>query len=250
MENFIANIALTFSGLLGFLVCRHIFLSRRRGEFLACPFGRTSCEAVQASAHARFLSVRLEVLGMIYFAFIFLVNSALLLLPFVTLPAIFGISALSVIIAAAAFLFALYLLFIQAVSLGEFCSWCLASLALCVFIFFYTFAFAGPALIFYLAEYRQIVTGAHLLGLALGLGGATIADVFFFRFIKNRKISYSETGVLHTLSQVIWLGLGLMVASGLGLYLPAAEALNGSGKFLAKMIVVAVIIANGLFLNL
>lgn len=49
---------------------------------------------------------------------------------------------------------------------------------------------------------------------------------------------------------MIWFALALLVLTGLGLYLPEAEELNQSAKFLVKMIVVAVIIVNGAFLNL
>jgi hypothetical protein len=55
---------------------------------------------------------------------------------------------------------------------------------------------------------------------------------------------------LHTLSQVIWFALAVLVLTGLGLYLPKAQEFNKSAKFLVKIIVVTVIIVNGAFLNL
>jgi len=90
----------------------------------------------------------------------------------------------------------------------------------------------------------------HLIAAAIGLGGATITDVFFFKFLKDFKISESESEILRTLSQVIWFTLALIVLTGIGLYLPASERLLISSKFLVKMIVVGVIIINGAFLNL
>lgn len=104
-------------------------------------------------------------------------------------------------------------------------------------------------LISFLVEYHRLILGAHLVGVALGLGGATITDILFFKFIKNKKISPFESKVLKTLSQVIWFALGILILSGVGLYLPYADRLNGSPKFLVKMIAVAVIILNGLVLN-
>lgn len=90
----------------------------------------------------------------------------------------------------------------------------------------------------------------HLFGFAIGLGAVTVADVLFFKFLRDFKISEFEYDVLRTLSRVVWFALFVLLISGIGLYLPQAGELNQSGKFLAKMAVVAVIILNGIFLNI
>ena len=77
-----------------------------------------------------------------------------------------------------------------------------------------------------------------------------MADVFFFKFLKDLKISKDESKTLGMVSEVIWFGLALLVISGIGLYLPEMARLNESPKFLVKVIVVGVIIVNGIFLNL
>ena len=56
--------------------------------------------------------------------------------------------------------------------------------------------------------------------------------------------------MLHSLSQVIWFALAILVVTGIGLYLPESGRLNESPKFLMKLIVVSVLIINGSFLNL
>ncbi len=86
--------------------------------------------------------------------------------------------------------------------------------------------------------------------MVLGAGGATINDCLFFRFLKDFKISKFEAGVLSALSKIIWTGLIVLIITGLGLYLQNAERLNHSPKFLVKMIVVAIILLNGIALNL
>ena len=48
----------------------------------------------------------------------------------------------------------------------------------------------------------------------------------------------------------MWLALGILVVSGIALYLPNSIELLETPKFLAKVIIVAVIIANGAFLNM
>ena len=91
---------------------------------------------------------------------------------------------------------------------------------------------------------------AHTVGFVLGVGGATVSDVLFFKFLKDLKISHTESETLDAVSRVIWLGLVVVIVSGIGLYLMDAERLNDSSKFLTKMVVVAVIAVNGLALNL
>ena len=102
----------------------------------------------------------------------------------------------------------------------------------------------------FLARYHEFIVILHFFGVAIGLGGATIADILFFKFLKDFRISEWEAGTLRTLSQVIWAALAVLVLSGIGLYLPEAQELNQSSKFLVKMAVVSVIIVNGIFLNL
>lgn len=99
-------------------------------------------------------------------------------------------------------------------------------------------------------EAPQLFLLVHLIGIVFGVGGATANDFLFFKFLKDLRISKFEAGVLKTLSTVIWTGLILLIVSGIGLYLPEMERLNQTPKFLAKIIVVAVILINGIALNL
>lgn len=96
---------------------------------------------------------------------------------------------------------------------------------------------------------HRVLVGGHILGVAFGLGGATVADLLFFKFLKNLKLSSFETRVLATVSSIIWVGLALLFVSGLGLFLSDADKYLHSAKFLTKMIVVCIIIINGLFMN-
>jgi hypothetical protein len=43
----------------------------------------------------------------------------------------------------------------------------------------------------------------HLLGVVLGLGGATIADLLFFKFLREFEISKKDAEILRLLSRVI-----------------------------------------------
>lgn len=101
-----------------------------------------------------------------------------------------------------------------------------------------------------LQEYREFILIAHAFAVAVGVGGATITDVFFFKFLKDSKISVREAKIMRVLSEVIWSALLVIVFTGVLLYLPHAARLNETPKFLVKVIAVAVLILNGVLLNL
>lgn len=101
-----------------------------------------------------------------------------------------------------------------------------------------------------LRDFREYIVIAHAFAAAIGVGGATITDVFFFRFLKDSKISVRESNVMRILSEVIWAALIALIITGALLYFPDMARLNQSPKFLVKMIAVAVLLANGILLNL
>jgi len=96
--------------------------------------------------------------------------------------------------------------------------------------------------------YPYIVTG-HVFFMAVGLGGATIADVLFFKFLRDHTISKNKLTVMNTMSQVIWVALVGIVVSGLMLFLPNVESYLESGRFVGKMTIVTVLLVNGALLN-
>ena len=101
----------------------------------------------------------------------------------------------------------------------------------------------------FLQENFRYIIGFHLVGIVLGFGGALMADIFFFRFLKDRKITEEEVRTLRVFSRIIWVGLAIIVFSGLLLFLSSMEFYLNSAKFLTKMAVVGVIVVNGLVLN-
>ena len=101
-----------------------------------------------------------------------------------------------------------------------------------------------------LAGNREVFLIIHLVGVALGVGGATFTDVLFFKFLRNFQISKSEDNILKIFSKIIWVALAIIFVTGAALYLPKMAVLNQTPKFLLKMIVFSVIFLNGIFLNL
>lgn len=235
-----------FAALGGFLLAFYIHHKKYAREVLVCPLG-SNCDAVIQSEFSRFFGVPVELLGMAYYGIIAVGYGAFLILPSIARPeVIFAFLVLTT----AAFLFSLYLTFIQAFALRQWCTWCLTSAGLCTFIFFSVVVGSELGLFSILSQHREIILILHAFGAALGVGGATISDIFFFKSLKDFRISEWEAGTLHLLSQVIWFALAVIVVTGLGLYLPDTDRLNESSKFLAKMVIVGALMVNGAFLNL
>lgn len=230
----------------GFLLAFYIRHKKGSSEKLVCPIG-SDCNAVVHSEYSFFFGVPIELLGIFYYGLVAACYGIFLVVPHLASPfVLFAILAMTT----SAFLFSLYLTFIQAFVLRQWCTWCLTSAGFCAVIFSAAMAGSQFGLVSLLAEYSGIILAIHLLGAAVGIGGATISDVLFFKFLKDFRISETEADILGTLSQVIWFALCVVVISGIGLYLPEMSRLNESPKFLVKMIVVGVIIINGAFLNL
>jgi hypothetical protein len=102
----------------------------------------------------------------------------------------------------------------------------------------------------FFAEYKSIFIILHALAAAVGLGATTVTDALFFDFLKDFTISEKEQNVMKILSRVLWMALGMMVLTGIALFLSDPARYSISSKFLTKMIIVIVIILNGLLLNI
>jgi len=234
------------SALGGFSLALYIYGKKSSNQTLVCPL-KSDCEAVVRSDYSKFFGLPLEFIGMAYYAAVAISYSFLFFMPEYASPFfVFSVLVASI----SAFLFSLYLTFIQAFALRQWCAWCLTSAGLSTIILGSALLASDFGFIGLLSEYHILILTLHAFGVAVGLGAATVADVLFFKFLKDFKISESETDILRALSQVIWLALAAIVLSGLGLYLPEAGELLSSPKFLVKMIIVAVIIVNGAVLNL
>lgn len=101
----------------------------------------------------------------------------------------------------------------------------------------------------FLTTYTVLFLSLHLLGVALGLGGATIADTFFFRFLRDFRISRKEADVMQWMSRVIMVALILIYISGGLLYAGDMERYLASQPFLFKCAIVFVLTINGIALH-
>lgn len=242
----IPEILVIFAAFGGFILAAYLHHKKLSPEPMVCPL-KGDCSTVIRSEYSSFFGVPVEWLGMAYYAVIAISYGVFLSWPELNTPiVVFAVLSLST----AAVLFSAYLTFIQIGFLKQICTWCLMSAGISAVIFAAAIWGADFSFISLLQQFKPALVIVHLTGLAMGVGGATFANVFFFKFLKDLKISQREADVLNTISQVIWFGLALLVISGIGLYLNDPERLNESSKFLTRMVVVSVMIVNGAFLNL
>lgn len=235
-----------FAAFAGFSIASYIRNKKRSNQHLVCHVG-SDCSAVVHSDFSKFFGIPVELLGMFYYGLTAVAHGVALAFP----GFLHEWSSLFMLtLALIGFLFSAYLIFIQAFALKQWCTWCIFSACLCTLIFGSALFMFGSDIVSLLAQNRSVIIILHAVAMAIGLGAATLTDIFFFKFLKDFKISEGETDVMRTLSQVIWFALALVVATGLGLFIPEASALAASSKFLVKVIVVMVIIVNGAVLNL
>lgn len=101
----------------------------------------------------------------------------------------------------------------------------------------------------FFAAHPRIFLTLHLAAVAVGMGGATVADMLFFMFLKDFRISRKEAEVLRRLSDVIVAALGVLFLSGVALYLSDPARFAASPAFLSKAAIVLVLIVNGLLMH-
>lgn len=99
-----------------------------------------------------------------------------------------------------------------------------------------------------------LLVATHIIGTALGAGGAIFAEVFYLKAIKDGEVDPTEGGFLKVTYRIMRVGLVLLVLSGFGfllLYrLQGNEELLYSQKFWAKMTIVLVILVNAILLQI
>jgi uncharacterized membrane protein len=181
----IFHIILIFASFAGFLLAFYIHHKKKAQEKMVCPFNY-DCDTVIYSEYSKFFGIPVEILGLFYYGLIAISYALFLVFPKISLPIfVFIVFVLTI----AAFLFSLYLTFIQAFTLKQWCTWCLISAGICTLIFAIALSASQFGFVSLLERYHELILLGHFLGLALGFGGATIVDIFFFKFLKDFRIS-------------------------------------------------------------
>ena len=98
-------------------------------------------------------------------------------------------------------------------------------------------------------DFKGFSLTLHVLGLALGAGGAYLADVLFLFSIRDRKITASEIKFMELGNFLVWAGLALLVISGSGLFAANMTKYLNDTKFEIKIALLIAIIINALILR-
>ncbi len=99
-------------------------------------------------------------------------------------------------------------------------------------------------------DLKTIYTLTHVFGAVIGAGGAFASDAMFFSTIKDGRINRQELRFMKLGGKLVWIGLSILVISGLFLFFGDLEKYLASAKFLAKATIVGIIIANGFVFHL
>lgn len=246
MTSQILSFLIILVSLAGLLLSFYIFEKKRKKEVMVCLLN-ADCETVVHSDYSKFLGMRVEILGIIYYSLILLCYSISALLPGILRPG-FSLALLS--ITTTAFLFSIYLTFIQAFALREWCSWCLTSAIFCTVIFSiatYVSTFTFMEMLSYNGAFFVVL---RLAAIALGVGTATIGDIFFLASLKDFKISVSEANIIRWFGQISWVALLVAVLTDIAIYLPNISVAESSSKWTAQFVILLALILNSAFFYL
>lgn len=243
--NVFYHLVVIFAAFGGFIVAFYINHKKSTGESLVCPLN-SDCAAVIHSAYSTFLGFPVQRVGMMYYALIALGYGFFLVYPDVVSPYVtFNMLALTI----SAFLFSLYLTFIQAFNLRQWCTWCLTSAGICTVIFWAAIRASDYGFIDLLIRNGDMLQLLHFLGFAIGIGGATMIDVLFFLFLRDFRISEGEAEIIRGVNEIIWFALGIVIMASLGIWL-SEQILLMTSYYLAKSVAIMVIIINIALLHL
>lgn len=95
-------------------------------------------------------------------------------------------------------------------------------------------------------DWPVLIKISHLVGTALGVGGATLAEVFYLKCLKDGQVDPTESDLLKTIYLVLRVGMVLLVLSGFGYLvfyrLAGLEQYLYSARLWAKLTIVLILL--------
>ncbi len=128
--HFILINLISLLGLVGFFISLYIYDKKKAKKKLVCP-RRSNCDTVIHSDYSKIITIPVEVLGMVYYAFMGSIYTIVFIFDLWSNSialVLLGVSICSV-------LFSIYLLSIQAFVVKHWCLWCLSSALVSILIF-------------------------------------------------------------------------------------------------------------------
>ena len=99
---------------------------------------------------------------------------------------------------------------------------------------------------------RSILRIFHFIGLALGLGAAMLLDMMIVRFFMGRVLTQQSCDIFEFCADIVAIGLKLLWVTGIGflIFYWAYEPIKLTNeKVWAKMVIVAILTANGVYIH-
>ncbi len=96
---------------------------------------------------------------------------------------------------------------------------------------------------------KGFFVAVHLVGVVIGAGSAYFGDYTFMGAMRSNVVTPERLARMGKVSRNVWIGVLIIVLSGVGLFLGDPTGYLASDKFIAKMIIVAVVIINGAVLH-
>jgi uncharacterized membrane protein len=246
MSPLVAKLVLIFLAFAGFFLASFIRHKKSKHENMVCPLD-ANCDTVIYSRFSNFLGIPVEWMGIFYYSLIALAYAVIMIVPSFGTP---GVMFVFIVITTLAMLFSVYLVAIQAFALREWCSWCLGSATISLLIFVISLFSFPFSLVEILATYQHILFVGYSLALALGVGIATLTDLYFFRSLHDHHVSKGEAGTIGFFYQLLWFVLGLFVLVGIGYYASFGPAILESSIMLMVMTITLILIMNSVMVNL
>jgi hypothetical protein len=102
------------------------------------------------------------------------------------------------------------------------------------------------------AATKSALRFVHFIGLACGLGAATLLDILLVKFFVRRKITEESWEIFHSSTVIVNIGLIILWVTGIGFMVHYAlfdPVLLTNDKIWAKLGIVTILTLNGLFLH-
>jgi hypothetical protein len=102
------------------------------------------------------------------------------------------------------------------------------------------------------ATLKSSLIAGHLLGLVLGVGAATLLDLFIIRFLVMKKVSSEYCSFVEFASKIVTVGLLVLWLTGFGflIFYALFEPIKLSNqKVWAKIVIVCILTLNGIFIH-
>lgn len=99
---------------------------------------------------------------------------------------------------------------------------------------------------------KTVLVVAHVLGVAVGVGGVLMLDIYLLKFVRGSKIKPRDIGTIGYVSLFVKTGLMVVWASGvliIGWAPEGAAVILANPKLQAKLLIVVVLTLNALFIE-